>query len=114
MHSRQSARRGGIQSWDPALKGDPGSKLFGMYDLASARGNHYLRDVTRIQYVYPDFLDEVLNQYRRYMPDALLIEDKVSGSALIPDLRYRHQIHAIGIRPEGDKTTRLGSASLSI
>jgi predicted phage terminase large subunit-like protein len=103
-----------IQSWDPALKGDPGSSFSVCTTWLQQDGNHYLRDVTRVQYVYPDLLDEVLKQYRRYMPDALLIEDNVSGSALIPDLRYRHQIHAIGIRPEGDKITRLGSASLSI
>jgi len=42
----------------------------------------------------------------------VLIEDHGSGTALIQDLKARHRIHPIAIRPEADKVTRLSTASL--
>jgi predicted phage terminase large subunit-like protein len=63
---------------------------------------------------YTELLTLAVDLDRRYRPDTVLIEDHGSGSILIDDLRHRHQIHAIPIRPEGDKISRFGGASLSI
>ena len=42
------------------------------------------------------------------------MEDKGTGTSLIQDLQYRHRIGAIARKPEGDKETRLSTASLII
>ena len=76
-------------------------------------GNHFLLDVVRKRCEYPALLQLVLEQYYRHQPDTILVEDKGSGTALIQELRQRHQIPSIGIRPEADKTTRFSIASLS-
>ena len=56
----------------------------------------------------------VRDQYRRYSPDSILIEDKGTGTSLTQDLRHNHQITPIAVKPEGDKETRLSTASLMI
>ena len=77
-------------------------------------GNHYLIDLVRHRCEYPALIQLLLNQYHLYSPDAVLIEDKGTGTALIQDLRYYHQVYPIAIRPEGDKETRLSAASLTM
>jgi predicted phage terminase large subunit-like protein len=99
------------QSWDPAIKGGA------MHDYAVCTtwrhdgGRHYLVDVQRQQCEYPELRRLVFNQYHLHNPDALLIEDKVSGSTLIADLRHQYNIQPIAIKPEKDKTTRLSAVS---
>ena len=51
------------------------------------------------------------NKMGKHKPDALLIEDHGSGSALIQDLRQRHGIGAIPITPTSDKIVRLSIVS---
>ena len=77
------------------------------------KGHHYLFDLVRRQCTYPALLQLVLDQHRLHRPDALLIEDKGSGTSLIQDLLYRHQIHALPIMPVGDKVVRMDRAALS-
>jgi predicted phage terminase large subunit-like protein len=103
-----------IQSWDTALKGDPTSNFSVCTTWLEHKGIHYLLDVTRRQCAYPELLTLAVDLYSRHQPDMVLVEDHGSGSILIADLRHRHQIYAIPIRPEGDKISRFGGASLSI
>ncbi len=60
---------------------------------------------------YPTLSSLVLAQSRRHNPDALLLEDHGSGTALIQDLRQRHGIKAVPITPTGDKVVRLSIVS---
>ena len=70
----------------------------------------YVLDVVRARLEYPALKRAVLSQHHRWRQFApvysLLIENKGSGMSLIQDLRHDH-IHAIGIKPEGDKTMRM-------
>ena len=70
--------------------------------------------IARRRCEYPHLIEMVLQQYRQYSPEALLVEDKGTGTSLIQDLQYRHRIGAIARKPEGDKETRLSTASLII
>src|SRR5436190_23279786 len=72
---------------------------------------HFLVDLVRKQCDYPTLSRIVLEQYGKHRPDALLIEDHGSGSALIQDLKQRHEIGAIPITPTGDKVVRLSIVS---
>ena len=99
------------QSWDTAQKGDQ------IHDYAVgttwlyADEKHFLIDLVRKQCDYPTLSRLVLEQYGKHRPDALLIEDHGSGSALIQDLRQRHRINAIPIAPAADKIVRLSIVS---
>jgi predicted phage terminase large subunit-like protein len=72
---------------------------------------HFLIDLVRNQCDYPTLSRLVLEQNGKHKPDALLIEDHGSGSALIQDLRQRHGIRAIPITPTKDKIVRLSIVS---
>jgi predicted phage terminase large subunit-like protein len=73
-------------------------------------GSAYVLDVTCQRLEYPDLRRKVIELHRHWsrMPAryCLLIEDKGSGTSLIQDLRREH-IHAIAIKPEGEKALRM-------
>ena len=50
----------------------------------------------------------------KWDPDAILIEDKSSGSSLIQDLRESTKWPVIAIEPCGDKVTRLDTCSPTV
>jgi predicted phage terminase large subunit-like protein len=102
-----------VQSWDTAMKADQMNDFSVCTTWLENEGNHFLLDVVRKRCEYPALLRLVLEQYHRHTPDTILIEDKGSGTALIQELRQRHHIPTIEIRPEADKTTRFSIASLS-
>jgi predicted phage terminase large subunit-like protein len=70
----------------------------------------YVLDVLCQRLEYPDLRRKVIELHRhwRCMPAryCLLIEDKGSGTSLIQDLK-RENIHAIAIKPEGEKILRM-------
>jgi predicted phage terminase large subunit-like protein len=100
-----------VQSWDTAQKGDQ------IHDYAVGTtwlhvdGKHFLIDLVRKRCDYPTLSSLVLAQFQRHNPDALLLEDHGSGTALIQDLKQRHGIKAIPITPTGDKVVRLSIVS---
>ncbi len=69
--------------------------------------DHYLLDVRRERLVYPDLKRLVIQLAGRDQPDAVLIEDRSSGTQLIQDLRDDGNVRPIAINPEGDKQTRM-------
>jgi predicted phage terminase large subunit-like protein len=95
------------QSWDTASK----AGKFNDYSVCTTwlrRGNdHHLLDVTRERLVYPDLKRLVIHLARRDKPDAVLIEDRSSGTQLIQDLRDGGIVRPIAINPEADKITRM-------
>jgi predicted phage terminase large subunit-like protein len=100
-----------VQSWDTATKGNELNDYSVGTTWLMKDGKHYLIDVIRQQCDYPTLRRLVLEQYNKYRPTALLIEDSGSGTALIQDLKEIHHISSIAIRPEGDKVTRLSIVS---
>ena len=100
-----------VQSWDTAQKGDQVHDYAVGTTWLHADGKHFLIDLVRKQCDYPTLSRLVLEQNGKHKPDALLIEDHGSGSALIQDLRQRHGIGAIPITPTSDKIVRLSIVS---
>ena len=68
--------------------------------------DHYLLDVWRGRLDYPSLKRQVVALARHWRPDAVLIEDKGSGTSLCQDLRTEGVVRPIAIVPEGDKRTR--------
>jgi predicted phage terminase large subunit-like protein len=103
-----------VQSWDTASKpgqlNDPSCCLtFGVrkdgFDLLQAV-------VRRLE--YPDLKALVLKQAVDWNPNAILIEDKSSGQAILQDLRRETKLPLIGINPEKDKITRASAVSAMV
>ncbi len=103
-----------VQSWDTASK--PGNlndySVCTTWGIASAK--FYLLNVYRERVGYPELKRAVVEQARSFRPDAILIEDKSSGTALIQDL-VADGIHNIaGYKPKDDKVMRMHAQTATI
>jgi predicted phage terminase large subunit-like protein len=106
-----------VQSWDTAYKAEELSD----YSVCSTwlvQGNlYYLIDVLREKLVYPDLKKTVIAHALRYRADAIIVENKGSGMALIDDLRRGGTAGApipIAFDPENDKLTRMATQAAKI
>jgi predicted phage terminase large subunit-like protein len=110
-----------VQSWDTAQKEEVLSAFTVCETWGFTDDRHYLLDVYREQVDYPrlkkDAVNLALRDRQRYgRLDAVLIEDKSSGTSLIQDLRKTkgYATPIIAIEPEGDKVTRAATCSPTI
>jgi predicted phage terminase large subunit-like protein len=74
----------------------------------------YVIDVLRQKLIYPELKKQVLAQKAKFAANTVLIEDTGHGTALIQELRGSGLLHAIGIRPDKDKVTRMSAQSAKI
>jgi predicted phage terminase large subunit-like protein len=106
-----------IVSWDTALS----QKELASYSVAVVLqvrgGTVYVLDVIRERLEYPELRRTVISLHRKWRTAcnsySLLIEDKGSGMGLIQELKREH-IHAIAIKPEGDKVMRMSNQTAHI
>jgi predicted phage terminase large subunit-like protein len=106
-----------VQSWDTASKvGD-----FNDYSVCTTwlikDKKYYLLDVYRERLIYPELKRAIIAMAERFRPNAILIEDKASGTGLIQDIRADRNANAralIAIEPEGDKRQRAAAQSAVI
>lgn len=77
------------------------------------QANHYIVDVIRDRMAYPDLKKKCLSVIDKFSPDAVLIEDKSNGSALIQEL-LREGKKIVSIKPIKDKLSRFMPALISI
>src|ERR1700677_3062605 len=71
------------------------------------KNEYYLIDVFRDRLEFPDLVRKVIEMARRFQPNAVLIEDRVSGTSLIQEARRRGVQGVIGVEPSGDKESRM-------
>jgi predicted phage terminase large subunit-like protein len=102
-----------VQSWDTASTAKELSN-YSVCITALVRGEEtYILDVYRERLEYPALKRQVGTLKAKHRPDAILIEDKSSGTSLTQDLRHEG-IRPIPIRPDADKVTRMSVASAVI
>ena len=78
-----------MQSWDTANKASELSD-FSVCTSWGIKGKElYLIDVLRKRLEYPELKRAVREQYERFRPSVVLIEDKASGTQLIQELTAR-------------------------
>ena len=103
-----------IQSWDTANKPSELSD----YSVCTTWGlkgpNFYLLDVLRKKLSYPELKRAVIDQDARFSPQAILIEDRASGTQLIQELIAAGCSRATRYSPEGDKVMRLHAQTATI
>jgi predicted phage terminase large subunit-like protein len=76
-----------IQSWDTAWSDDPDAAFSVCTTWGYHEGFWHLLDVLRQRIAYHDLRGRVIQMWRRWKPDAVLIEDAASGKALFPAFR---------------------------
>jgi len=104
-----------IQSWDTASKAGELNDYSVCTTWLMKGDAYYLLDVHRERLEYPALKKRVIEMARRQRAHSVLIEDKGSGTQLIPDLRHaKTGVRPIAIQPEGDKVTRMSNQSAKI
>ncbi|MBV8419077.1 MAG: phage terminase large subunit [Hyphomicrobiales bacterium] len=103
-----------VQSWDTASKATELSD-FSVCTSWGIRGKElYLLDVLRRRMEYPELKRAVHEQYERFRPDVVLIEDKASGTQLIQELIAEGLHAATRYQPQSDKIMRMHAQTAMI
>jgi predicted phage terminase large subunit-like protein len=103
-----------VQSWDTANKASELSDFSVCTSWGVAGKNLYLIDVLRRRMEYPELKRAVREQYERFAPSVVLIEDKASGTQLIQEL-IAEGLHAVTrYRPQSDKVMRMHAQTAMI
>ena len=96
-----------MQSWDCANK----QKELASYSVCTTWGvagkNIYLLDVFRKQINYPELKRAVHAFLEQYPWSNVLIEDRVSGTQLIQELKEEGMANVTAIEPHGEKIMRM-------
>lgn len=100
-----------VQSWDTANK----DRQLNDWNVCLTWGvhaaNYDLLDEYRKHLTYPKLKRAVIEQAEKHHPDAILIEDRGNGTAVIQDLRATTLLPIVPIEPEGEKVMRLSNES---
>ncbi len=103
-----------VQSWDTANK-PSGLSDYSVCTTWGLEGpNFYLLNVLRKKLSYPELRRAVVEQDRLFRPQAIVIEDRASGTQLIQDLIDDGLSHVARFSPDGDKIMRLHAQSAVI
>jgi predicted phage terminase large subunit-like protein len=103
-----------IQSWDTANKPSELSDFSVCTTWGLLGPNFYLIDVLRKRLSFPELKRAVIDEDRRFSPEAILIEDRASGTQLIQELIAQGCSRATRFSPSGDKVMRLHAQAATI
>jgi len=103
-----------VQSWDTANKASELSDFSVCTSWGTKGKELYLIDVLRKRLEYPELKRAVREQYERFRPSVVLIEDKASGTQLIQEL-IREGLYAVTrYQPRSDKVMRMHAQTAMI
>ena len=103
-----------VQSWDTANKASELSD-FSVCTSWGIKGKElYLLDVLRRRLEYPELKRAVREQYERFRPSVVLIEDKASGTQLIQELTREGLYAVTRYKPQSDKVMRMHAQTAMI
>jgi predicted phage terminase large subunit-like protein len=97
-----------VQSWDTAMKATETSNYsVCLTFLVRNRNEYYLLDAYRKRPEFPELAKFVLAHATEWRADAILIEDKASGTSLIQTVQRNGLQGVIPIKPSMDKASRM-------
>jgi predicted phage terminase large subunit-like protein len=103
-----------VQSWDTASKATELSDSSVCTTWGISGKDLYLLDLLRRRMEHPELKRAVCDQYERFRPDVVLIEDKASGTQLIQELIADGLHAATRYQPQSDKIMRLHAQTAMI
>lgn len=103
-----------VQSWDTAIKAGNTHDASACATFYYDGQMHYLIDMLAVRLEYPFLKRLILSHAARFMPEAILMEDKASGQSMLQDLRAECALPLIAVQPHGDKMTRLARVSAMV
>jgi predicted phage terminase large subunit-like protein len=103
-----------LQSWDTAYKGGEFNDYSVCTTWGTFDGNFYLLDVFRKRLNFPELKRAILDLFKKYNPEKLLIEDKGSGTSMLQELKseYIWCLEAYNPQQGSDKLMRLAAQSV--
>jgi predicted phage terminase large subunit-like protein len=126
-------RRKWFQQYDSLPELRPGVRVIQSWDVATTVGeqrdysvcttwlveqnDYYLVHVLRDRLEYPELKRRIVAMAERHSAEVMLIEDAGPGTHLLQELRWDTPAgvpRPIGIKPDGDKVTRMAAQSASI
>ncbi len=96
-----------VQSWDTASKAHQFADCSVCVTIGIKNQIAYVIDVYRARLEFPALKQAAIRLRERYKPNAILVEDKSSGTQLIQEMKEVGMYQVIAIKPNGDKQTRL-------
>lgn len=103
-----------IQSWDTASS----IAQWSCYSVCTTWGvdgqDIYLLDVYRERLLFPDLRREICRLAERWKATEVIIEDAASGQQILQDLSHTGFHLARGVKPMGDKQTRMANQTALI
>lgn len=95
-----------IQSWDTAFKTKAENDFSVCETWAECDDGYYLLDLWKGKEEFPNIKRIALSLAAKYVPHAILIEDKASGQSLIQELRRETNLPVVPVQVDTDKVTR--------
>jgi predicted phage terminase large subunit-like protein len=96
-----------VQSWDTAMKPtDTSDYSVCLTFLVRNKNQYHLIDIYRDRPEFPDLAKFVASHAKKYAADAILIEDKGSGTSLIQTAKGLGLQGIVTITPKTDKSSR--------
>jgi predicted phage terminase large subunit-like protein len=103
-----------VQSWDTANKASELSDFSVCMSWGIRGKDLYLIDVLRRRLEYPELRRAMREQYERFRPSVVMIEDRASGTQLIQELT-REGLNAVTrYKPQFDKVMRMHAQTAMI
>ena len=103
-----------VQSWDTASKATELNDFSVCTSWGILGKDLYLLDVLRRRMEYPELKRAVREQYARFRPSVVLIEDKASGTQLIQELIAEGLYAVTRYQPQSDKVMRMHAQTAMI
>jgi predicted phage terminase large subunit-like protein len=103
------------QAWDTALKGGDGHDYSCCVTGGMDRdGLIYLLDCWRGQVETPELQRRMVALAERWHPRWILVEDASAGATLVPQIRARHRLPFITVKPKGSKQLRAAAVAPTV
>jgi predicted phage terminase large subunit-like protein len=111
---RQASYEQIVQSWDTAAKAKEANDPTVCTTWGVKPNGYDLLDVFVKRMEFPEIKRAIVSNAAKWLPTAILIEDKSTGEGLIPLLREETKLPIIPIQPDADKITRARAQSAQI
>lgn len=100
-----------IQGWDTAFKTGEENDYSACITIGVSQNRYYILDLWKQKVEYPELKRTVVNQFEKWKPSLVLIEDKASGQSLIQELRRDTRIAIHPYKVDRDKIARANSVT---